>query len=88
MPSKRDKYPHDWNDRARAVKEAAGWKCQQCGIAHMSDGTCGSILTVHHPDRDPANPDARLEADCARCHLADERRLRRAEKEKDQLRLF
>lgn len=81
MPMDRTKYPAGWDQRAVEVKEAAGWKCIQCGMGHMADGTMGSCLTVHHPDRDPENPDARLEALCARCHLAAERELRKGVKE-------
>jgi len=69
VPIDLGKYPEDWKTRAKAVKEAAGWRCEECGIGHMEDGTMGSCLTVHHPDRDPANDDARLVALCARCHF-------------------
>ena len=88
MPIDRRKYPVDWEEIALAVKEAAGWKCEWCGMGHMEDGTAGSILTVHHPDRDPGNPHGRLMALCARCHLKDEARARRTERNKNQLALF
>lgn len=77
MPIDRAKYPTGWDLVARAAKEAAGWKCEQCGMGHMADGTMGSCLTVHHPDRDPGNDQARLVALCARCHLEAERRIRK-----------
>ena len=88
MPMDREKYPVDWDQIARAVKEDAGWKCEVCGMGHMEDGTMGSCLTVHHPDRDPGNAEARLMAACARCHLEDERMIRRRERNRDQLSLF
>ena len=91
MPMDITRYPDNWNDIARGVKEAAGWKCKNpaCGIGHMEDGTMGSCLTVHHPDRDPENePDARKIALCARCHLREDAKLRRQERQKDQLVLF
>lgn len=31
------------------------------------------VLTCHHPDRDKANPNARLEVLCQRCHLNADR---------------
>jgi len=88
MPFDRSKYPDGWDEKAEAVKEAAGWKCEVCGIGHMEDGTMGSCLTVHHPDRDPENEDARLIAACARCHLKNERQARWEERYKDQIPLF
>ena len=77
MPMDRSRYPQDWEARAQAVKEAAGWRCQRCGAGHLEDGTMGTCLTVHHPDRDPEHPEARTEALCARCHLRDEAQARR-----------
>jgi len=85
MPIDKKKYPPNWEENARACKEAAGWKCTKCGREHRSDGTMGSVLTVHHPDRDTENPDARLVALCARCHLQAEVADRIAEKMKDLL---
>ena len=77
MPMDRSKYPDDWPRIAHEAKERAGWKCERCGAAHMEDGTMGTCLTVHHPDRDTGNSEARIEALCARCHLAADRELRR-----------
>ena len=88
MPIDREKYPDDWEAMAAACKERAGWKCERCAVGHRADGTMGSCLTVHHPDKDTGNPDARLEALCARCHLSADRKLRKAEREKNQLTLF
>ena len=91
MPMDRSKYPDNWDEIATAVKEAAGWRCTnpECGIGHLEDGTMGSCLTVHHPDRDPENePHARKQALCVRCHLKADRILRRQEKTKTQLELF
>lgn len=78
MPIDKTKYPENWAAIALACKEEAGWKCIKCEIGHMADGTMGSCLTVHHPDLDTENPDARLEALCARCHLRADRELRNA----------
>ena len=30
MPMERDRYPQDWDQIAFALKEAAGWICQEC----------------------------------------------------------
>lgn len=72
MPVDWSRYHENFPARALTCKEAANWRCTRCGTRHMEDGTMGSCLTVHHPDRDPENPDARLEALCARCHLRAE----------------
>ena len=88
MPMVRSKYPENWDEIAQGVKEAAGWKCEKCGIAHMSDGTMGSCLTVHHPNLDKGNPEAEMEALCAMCHLRAEAILRKYGINENQLRLF
>ena len=88
MPMDRSKYPVDWERIAFAYKESIGWKCEKCGIKHLSDETQGSCLTVHHPNHDPENPDAELIGHCARCHLAEERLYRYQLAHKDQLGLF
>lgn len=77
MPIDYANYPADWPALAERCKAAAGWKCEKCGMGHMADGTMGSCLTVHHPDCDPGNSEARLVALCARCHLAADRKIRR-----------
>jgi hypothetical protein len=76
-------YPENWEEISLAVKVSAGWNCDECGIAHRSDGTNGSILTVHHKDRVPGNCEkGNLVALCARCHLKEEARLRKVERAK------
>jgi len=87
-PMDRSRYPDNWDEIAREYKESIGWKCENCGIKHMEDLTMGSCLTVHHPDHDPENVDARLEGLCARCHLRSEMRYRLYGWMKDQLNLF
>ena len=69
MPVDWNDYPNNWKSIAKEAKDKAGWKCEKCGRIHKADGTNGSILTVHHPDHDKDNVDARLEVLCARCHL-------------------
>lgn len=75
-----EKYPANWGELRTAAVEAAGKLCQGCGCAHAEDGTPGTYLTVHHPDRDPENPEPRLTVLCARCHLSVEGIARRRER--------
>ncbi|MEO8082543.1 MAG: HNH endonuclease signature motif containing protein [Ardenticatenales bacterium] len=96
----RHRYPDDWPNIARAVKDAAGWTCEGCDAPH---GPCPHVLTVDHVvDHDPSNcAPENLAALCQRCHLRRQgmrprpltkadalRRLReRAEAERSQLTL-
>jgi rubredoxin len=69
MPFDPARYPKNWRAIARRVKDAAGWRCEQCGHPHAP--AQGYTLTVHHIDGDTFNnaPD-NLVALCQRCHLA------------------
>ena len=79
MPMEKGRYPSDWRLIAQAVKEAAGWRCQQCGKQCRKPGerlgTPGKAghqwtLTVHHRDHKPENCSTEnLVALCAPCHL-------------------
>ncbi len=75
MPMNRALYPPDWEEIALAVKERAGWKCQECGKQCRRPGepfdTQRRTLTVaHFPDPDPMNvSDENLIALCAPCHM-------------------
>lgn len=61
-------YNIDWPQIALAVKESAGWRCQNCG--HLHDPTNGYTLTVHHIDCNSQNDETfNLVALCQRCHL-------------------
>lgn len=61
-------YPPDWPEIAKAVKEAAGWRCVRCG--HKHEPAAGYTLTVHHLDMNPANCRWwNLAALCQKCHL-------------------
>lgn len=64
----RGAYPADWKQIARAVKDAAGWRCVRCD--HPHDVAAGYMLTVHHLDSDKGNCRWwNLAALCQRCHL-------------------
>lgn len=74
MPMDRKKYPADWDKLARAIKEEAGWKCEECGKQCRKPGekfdTHKRTLTVAHLNHKPW--DCRrenLKALCAPCHL-------------------
>lgn len=69
----------DWGlDRiARAVKEAAGWGCQNPSYRHPHDWEAGYALTVHRKDGNPAKCHPhKMVALCQRCHLRAQGRLR------------
>ncbi len=68
MYPRRKLYPENWPEIAREIKTAAGWRCEECAVAH--DPAHGYCLTVHHIDGDPGNnvPE-NLVALCQRCHL-------------------
>jgi hypothetical protein len=34
MPMDRARYPENWKEISKAVKDRAGWKCEACGIKH------------------------------------------------------
>lgn len=97
MPMKRELYPADWDAIATAVKEACGWRCEQCDRQCRRPGepfdTHRRTLTVAHinhveSDCRPEN----LVGLCPKCHLAYDglrkklqrlakRRIKRTEKE-------
>lgn len=82
-----NRYPKNWKELALAVKEAANWQCQKCGLFCIKPGEPLSdamksrrrayTLQVHHWNHNPA--DNRLEnlvPLCTSCHLACHRRRR------------
>ena len=80
---KRHLYPREWDQIAKAIKDASGWTCQGCGrqCRRPNERHRGhkDTLTVHHIDHDPGNSyAANLVALCAPCHLMRERVDRRA----------
>ena len=67
-------YPADWPEIAKAVKDAAKWRCERCG--HDHEPSAGYTLTVHHLDMDKANCAVwNLAALCQRCHLSIQSRV-------------
>ena len=96
----RSKYPDNWDEIARSVKDAAGWKCQPCGkqCYRLGDPVENTqyVLTVAHinhveSDCRPEN----LVAACSVCHLrydAERKRWQRLAKARikseEKLKLF
>lgn len=69
VPWDRSKYPPDWEELAKRLKDEAGWCCRHCG--HPHDPASGHTLTVHHLDLDPTNcEESNLLACCQKCHLS------------------
>jgi hypothetical protein len=61
-------YPVNWKEIAKAVKDAAGWKCIRCEHTHDIEG--GYMLTVHHLDLNKSNCAWwNIVALCQKCHL-------------------
>lgn len=74
MPMERWRYPANWREIARRVKDEANWTCENCGKACRKPkepfDTHKRTLTVAHLNHIPE--DCRrenLRALCAPCHL-------------------
>ena len=84
MPMNRADYPKNWEEISLNVRQAAGWKCQQCGIrqgaltakaARTFRCTAKVVLTVAHLGETKHNKHdvSNLAALCQSCHLAEDR---------------
>lgn len=61
------RYPENWAEIARRLKDATDWRCVPCGAPH---GPPPHILTVHHLNHTPMDVDeSNLLVCCQRCHL-------------------
>ena len=74
MPMDKKRYPTDWDEIARRVKDEADWRCEECGKQCRRPGEPFKghrfTLTVAHLNHTPE--DCRrenLRALCAPCHL-------------------
>lgn len=82
-PENRARYPADWPEIARAVKERANWRCEglppyeSCRAEHgKPHPVTGSIvvLTAAHLNHKPEDcRPQNLKAACQRCHLTYDR---------------
>lgn len=97
MPMDRKRYPADWDEIARRVKDEADWKCEVCGRQCRRPGepfdTHRRTLTVAHLDHTPENCErSNLKAMCPACHLrydaAQHAESRRRNKQRGQEPLF
>lgn len=74
MQQYRRKYPESWEAMARACKEAAGWRCEECGVSQytlrLSKKNVPYIvyLAACHVNHDQANPQPELKCLCVVCH--------------------
>ena len=75
MPVDYSTYPDDWREIADRIKDAASWRCEECGMQCRRPGepfdTHRRTMSVaHHPDPDPHNvAPENLHALCSGCHL-------------------
>lgn len=74
MPMEHERYPANWNQIARAIKEGADWKREKCGKQCRRPGepfdTHRRTLTVAHLNHTPEDVSTgNLMAMCAPCHL-------------------
>jgi len=81
MPIDHQRYPANWKELSRAIKEAADWQCCRCGQQCIRPGEDASqlsraervvkTLNVHHANRIPEdNREENLMPICTVCHLA------------------
>jgi len=73
MPFHRDRYPGNWEEISKRIRNRAGNRCEFCGAENYKPHpVTGSkvVLTVAHLDHNPQNcADDNLRALCQRCHL-------------------
>jgi len=85
MPMDRTRYPDDWDAIALRIKDAADWRCQDCGRQCRRPGepfdTHRRTMSVHHvgaprDDGSAGDPHDKFDvrpcnllALCAACHL-------------------
>jgi hypothetical protein len=72
----RDKsaYPVNWHAIALAIKEAAGWRCESCGMQCRTPDepfdTHRRTMSVAHLNHEPSDcAPSNLAAWCSACHL-------------------
>ena len=73
-PENKARYPKDWPQISKRIRERAGNKCERCGAEnHKPHPITLSmvVLTVMHLDHTPENcADDNLQAACQKCHNA------------------
>lgn len=85
LPMQSERYPENWDTIALRVKEAAQWRCQDCGMQCRTPAepfdTHRRTMSVHHvgaphADGTPGDPHDKMDvrpenllALCSACHL-------------------
>lgn len=73
MPFHKERYPPDWPEISKRIRQRAENRCEFCGAEnYQPHPVTGSkvVLTVAHLDHNPQNcADENLKALCQRCHL-------------------
>jgi 5-methylcytosine-specific restriction endonuclease McrA len=73
MPFHKERYPSNWKQISKRIRERAGNRCEWCGSENYKPHPLtGSkvILTVAHLNHTPMDcRDENLKALCQRCHL-------------------
>lgn len=73
MPMDMSKYPQNWHEISKRIRDEAGQRCEFCGASNYQlhpDTGSRVVLTVAHLDHDTTNNTrANLRALCQRCHL-------------------
>ena len=72
-PENKGRYPKNWKEIRDELLEAAGHRCQWCGVENHSIRENGSrvVLTIAHMDHKPENVDpSNLRVLCQKCHNA------------------
>ncbi|MDM3845972.1 MAG: HNH endonuclease signature motif containing protein [Aphanizomenon gracile PMC638.10] len=72
------RYPKEWKQLSKSIKEKANWRCQKCDRVCLRPGEKPHTtkpraydLQVHHWNRDPSdNRPENLVALCPKCHLS------------------
>ncbi len=79
MPVDLSRYPKNWRELTKQLKDACGWCCQWCGVAHGSirQGTNGLykvILTTAHigENKHDKMDTSNLRVLCQKCHLQED----------------
>ncbi len=79
MPVDISRYPKNWKQLTKQLKDACGWKCQWCGIAHGSirkgrNGQYKVILTTAHigENKHDKMDTSNLQVLCQVCHLRED----------------
>lgn len=74
MAQYRRRYPNNWEELARACKEAANWQCVHCGRKQyeivISKRNRPYFIYLHaaHKNNDPENDNPELLCLCISCH--------------------